>query len=154
HLVRGPRGEAEADMDAIWEAAVSTIQGVVEELGDHEIIAIAVTGQGDGAWFIDAAGRPPRNASLWLDGRASARLADRTADGRAAAMQATTGSPPFPGALPLLVDELSAADPDFRASAAAHLNCKDWLRFRLTGEIATDPSEASRTYLDTATGAY
>lgn len=154
HISRGPRGEAEADMDSIWDAAVSTIQGVVEELSAHEIVAIGVTGQGDGAWFIDSAGRPVRNASLWLDGRASARLDEWITDGRAAAMQAATGSPPFAGALPLLVDELSAADPGFRSSAAAHVNCKDWLRYRLTGEIATDPSEASRTYLDTATGAY
>lgn len=154
HIIRGSHGEAEADMGGIWDAAVTTIQGVVDELADCQVVAIGVTGQGDGAWFIDSAGRPVRNASLWLDGRASTRLEEWVANGRAAAMQAATGSPPFPGALPLLVEELSSSDPEFRGAVAAHLNCKDWLRYRLTGEIATDPSEASRTYLDTATGAY
>lgn len=154
HIIRGSQGEAEADMDGIWAAAVTTIQGVVEELTDCQVVAIGVTGQGDGAWFVDSNGRPVRNTSLWLDGRASARLDEWVTDGRAAAMQSATGSPPFAGALPLLVEELSASEPGFREAIAAHLNCKDWLRFRLTGEIATDPSEASRTYLDTATGSY
>jgi xylulokinase len=154
-VLRGDDGRAEADMDHIWDAAAATISAVVDEVGDDaEIVAIGVTGQGDGAWLVDADGRPVRHAALWLDGRAHARLEDWRADGRADAVHDATGSPLFAGALPLLVDELDAAEPGIRARAATQLNCKDWLRFRLTGVRATDPSEASRTYLDTATGAY
>ncbi|MEV4668963.1 FGGY-family carbohydrate kinase [Microbacterium sp. LWO12-1.2] len=151
---RSDDGRAEADMDHIWDAAASTIAAVVEEVGDAEIVALGVTGQGDGAWFVDVDGRPVGRAALWLDGRAHARLDDWSDDGRAAAVHAATGSPLFSGALPLLVDELMAAEPSIRDRVATQLNCKDWLRFKLTGNRATDPSEASRTYLDTATGSY
>ncbi|PRA81228.1 FGGY family carbohydrate kinase [Microbacterium sp. MYb66] len=151
---RSADGRAEADMDHIWDAAASTIAAVVDEIGDAEIVALGVTGQGDGAWLVDADGRPAGPAALWLDGRAHARLDDWLADGRAAAVHEATGSPLFSGALPILVDELMEADPSLRERAATQLNCKDWLRFKLTGRRATDPSEASRTYLDTATGAY
>ncbi|MBO9625897.1 MAG: carbohydrate kinase [Microbacterium sp.] len=153
-VLRGDDGRAEADMDHIWDAAAATISAVVEEIGDAEIVAMGVTGQGDGAWLVDADGRPVRNAALWLDGRANERLETWTADGRASAVHDATGSPLFAGALPLLIEELDAAEPGVRARTATPLNCKDWLRFRLTGVRATDPSEASRTYLDTATGRY
>jgi erythritol kinase len=154
HIERGGDGRAEADMDRIWDATATTLSAVVEAIGDAEVVAIGVTGQGDGAWFVDDHGRPVRPAALWLDGRANARLEEWLTDGRADAVQEATGSPLFAGALPLLVDELTAVEPCLRARIAHQLNCKDWLRFKLTGIIATDPSEASRTYLDTATGAY
>lgn len=154
HVLRGDDGRAEADMDRVWDAACATIASVVDEVGDAEIVALGVTGQGDGAWLIDADGRPLRHAALWLDGRANSRLDAWSADGRAAAVHAATGSPLFAGALPLLIEELDEREPDTRERTATQLNCKDWLRFRLTGERATDPSEASRTYLDTSTGAY
>ena len=33
--------------------------------------ALAITGQGDGTWLIDADGEPVAPAWLWLDGRAA-----------------------------------------------------------------------------------
>ncbi|GAA2453204.1 FGGY family carbohydrate kinase [Agromyces soli] len=156
-IERDSRGGAEAELDRIWDAAAATITAVLEEVradDDPEILAIGLTGQGDGAWFVDREGRPVRPAALWLDGRATERLATWRADGRAEAVHRATGSPLFAGALPLLAEELFEAEPGTRERFAHQLNCKDWLRYRLTGEIATDPSEASRTYLDTATGDY
>jgi len=156
HVHRGPRGEAEADMEHIWDATATTISAVAEGLdqAETEVVAIGLTGQGDGAWLVDQQGLPVLPAALWLDGRATARLNEWLPDGRAAAVHNATGSPLFPGALPLLIDAIREEHPDEFARAAHQLNCKDWLRFKLTGQIATDPSEASRTYLDTATGAY
>jgi erythritol kinase (D-erythritol 1-phosphate-forming) len=154
HLERPSPGWVEADMDRIWDATASTISAVVEQLGDADIVAVGITGQGDGAWFVDARRVPVRPAALWPDGRSAARLEDWLDDGRAQAVHDATGSPLFPGALPLLVDEILAAQPELRERVAHQLNCKDWLRYKLTGRIATDPSEASRTYLDTATGKY
>lgn len=154
HVRHSKDGRAEADMEHIWDAAATTISAVVDEIGDAEIVALGVTGQGDGAWLVDADGRPVGPAALWLDGRARNRVEEWLHDGRAQAVHEATGSPLFSGALPVLVDELLAADPDLRDRTMAQLNCKDWLRLKLTGTQATDPSEASRTYLDTATGAY
>ena len=153
-IERGDDGRAEANMNHVWDATVSTIVAVVEALGDADVVAIGITGQGDGAWFVDGRMQPLGNAALWLDGRPNARLTRWLADGRAQAVHQATGSPLFAGALPVLLEELVTADPELMASIAFQLNCKDWLRYKLTGHIATDPSEASRTYLDTGTGAY
>ncbi|KRC59114.1 hypothetical protein ASE14_15135 [Agromyces sp. Root81] len=154
HTERRHDGAAEADMDRLWEATVSTIIDVVAAIGDADVAAIGITGQGDGAWLVGENGLPLRPAALWLDGRAHERLERWQADGRAAAVHEATGSPLFAGALPVLVEELAAADPQLLVALGTQLNCKDWLRYQLTGVIATDPSEASRTYLDTGTGRY
>ncbi|MFT4230506.1 MAG: FGGY family carbohydrate kinase [Microbacterium sp.] len=151
---RGAGGRAESDPEEIWDAVAGAVRDAVADAGGDAVAAIGITGQGDGAWLVGPDGRPVRPAALWLDGRGAARVAEWEADGRNAAVIAATGSSIFPGTLPILLEELSADEPDAVVAAAHHLNCKDWIRFRLTGEAATDPSEASRTYLDVGTGEY
>jgi sugar (pentulose or hexulose) kinase len=148
------RGGAERDMDAVWLAVTDVVREALAVPGDVNVLAVGVTGQGDGAWLVDADGAPVRPAILWLDGRSEAVVRKWEVDGRAAAVWDATGSVPFAGSLPAIVDWLRENEPDTLRRARYHLNCKDWTRFRLTGEIATDPSDASRTYLDVATGKY
>jgi len=149
----GPR-KVEQDMDEVWRAVVETVRAAVLEAGAVEVAAIGVTGQGDGAWLVDIDGRPIGPAVIWLDGRATDRVAAWERDGRAALVREITGSALFPGVLPVLLEDLEAHDPELLDRAAAHLNCKDWIRYRLCGAFATDASEASRTYLDVRTGQY
>lgn len=152
HVQRGDHGEAEADMEHVWEATAFTISAVVDQIGvlDVDVVAIGLTGQGDGAWLVNDDGQPLRPAALWLDARASSTLDTWLSDGRGAAVAAATGSPLFPGALPVLLGAFDDAGMIDRSNGVHQLNCKDWLRFRLTGVMSTDPSESSRTYLDTA----
>jgi erythritol kinase len=153
-VVRVMPGGAESDPEDVWLATVQTTREALANVPGADVLAIGVTGQGDGAWLLDSDDQPLRNAVLWLDGRAANRVDRWGQDGRAQAVQETTGSPLFAGALPVLLAELTEADPELMGRASIHLNCKDWLRFRLVGEKATDPSESSRTYLDTSTLAY
>jgi len=154
HVQRGEKGEAELDMNRVWEATASTLTAVVEQLGGALVTGIGITGQGDGLWLVDGDGVPIGNAALWMDGRADAQIDAWEADGRADSVHRITGSRPFAGAFPMLLEMAVAADPGLPGRLGHHLNCKDWLGFKLTGVIATDPSEGSRTYLDLATGEY
>lgn len=145
----------EQDMDEVWSAVCETVRSAVQQAGDGvDIVAVGVTGQGDGAWLVDEDGRPCGPASIWMDGTATARVARWEEDGRGALVRRVTGSALFPGALPVLLEQLENDHPERLSRAVHQLNCKDWIRFRLTGEVATDASEASRTYLDVATGQY
>ncbi len=155
-VVRTPDGAAESNIDLVWEAVVGAVRQALSQArsAGPDVVAIGVTGQGDGAWLIDADGRPVRPAALWLDGRGADRVTVWQQDGRDAAVIAATGSASFPGTLPVLLDGFAETEPETLARAAHHLNCKDAVRHRLTGVVATDPSEASRTYLDPATLAY
>ena len=144
----GPAGEAEQDMNKIWDAVAACLRSVAEQLGDTRVIAIGLTGQGDGLWLVDADGEPVRPAATWMDGRAADRVQAWTEDGRGDKVLQVTGTTVFGGLFPVLIEELAATEPDAVARAATHLNCKDWLRLKLTGVRNTDYTEASRSFLD------
>lgn len=152
-VLRAESGAAEQDMEQVWRGVVRVIRDAVAA-GGARVVGIGVTGQGDGAWLVDGDGRPVGPAALWLDARAADRVRAWQRDGRDLAVRRYTGSAVFPGALPVLLDELAHRHPDRIARARYQLNCKDWVRYRLTGVLATDASEASRTYLDVHTGRY
>ncbi|MBB3665157.1 sugar (pentulose or hexulose) kinase [Prauserella sediminis] len=154
HVARPGPAQAEQSMTELWHAVVRTVREALETAGDVDVAAAGVTGQGDGAWLLDEHAEPVGPAILWLDGRAADRVRAWEHDGKAAAVRRTTGSTLFPGALPVLLEELEATRPELLRRARHHANCKDWIRSQLTGVLTTDASEASRTYVDTATGTY
>ncbi len=150
----GKRGEAEQDMEAIWQGVAACLREVRAQCPDDDVVAIGLTGQGDGAWLVDEAGVPTRPAATWLDGRAADRVNEWVSSGKADKVLETSGTTVFGGLFPVLYEEFQENDPDVIARSATHLYCKDWLRFRLTGERLTDYTEASRTFLNVATMEY
>lgn len=144
----GSSGEAEQDMNLIWEAVASCLRSVSDQLDGHEVVGIGLTGQGDGVWLVDKAGEPVRPAANWMDGRAGDRVAAWNEAGKGAKVLDVTGTSLFSGLFPVLLEELQDSEPETMAKAATQLYCKDWLRFKLTGQRATDYTEASRTFLD------
>lgn len=147
----GSHGEAEQDMNAIWEAVATCLRSVSESVSEMKIVGIGLTGQGDGVWLVDEQGEPVRKAANWLDGRSADRVDAWQADGRSEKLLELTGTPAFGGFFPVLYEELREAEPETIARAATQLYCKDWIRFKLTGERLTDYTEASRTFLDVNT---
>lgn len=154
HVERPAPGHAEQSMHEVWQAVADVVRRAVAAAGEAELVAAGVTGQGDGAWLLDEHHEPAGPAVLWLDGRAAERVRDWERDGRADAVRHSTGSTLFPGALPVLLEELEATRPELLAKARHQANCKDWIRLRMTGVLETDASEASRTYVDASTGTY
>ena len=101
--------------------------------------------------LVDAAGKPVRPAILATDSRAFAE-ANRLAEGDAGRKAlAVTGQVPAPYSPAALLAWLQSKEPAALVRARWLLHCKDWLRFRLTSEIATDPTEASHSFTDAAT---
>lgn len=152
-VIYGKGGEAEQDMNDLWHKVATCLRSVAEQVPEATILGIGLTGQGDGVWLVDEDGEPVRPAANWLDGRASNRVDQWNKDGRSKAVLDTTGTTTFAGLFPVLIEELAEREPENVARAATHLNCKDWLRFKLTGKRLTDYSEASRSFLDVRTGA-
>ena len=70
HLLDG--GGAEQDQALTWQSTARTLKQLSQQVPDlaNRVAAVAVTGQGDGTWLIDKAGKPVHNALLWLDARA------------------------------------------------------------------------------------
>jgi erythritol kinase (D-erythritol 1-phosphate-forming) len=149
-LVHGADDAVEQDLDVV----VAALGEVVREVtAGHTPHLVALTGQGDGCWLTDAAGRPVRPALSWLDGRAARLLEQWSADGVTERVFRANGSTLFPGAPGPLLAWLDAHEPAALDRAATAGTCKDAVFTRLTGERATDPSDSSMPFGDgTGTG--
>lgn len=140
----------EQDLEQTWTRTARTLQklgGSVPDLA-RRTAALAITGQGDGTWLIDGAGRPVAPAWLWLDTRAAPIVEELEASGTRAAIGRHTGCGLNAANQSGQLVWLKRNRPELLARATTAFHCKDWLYFRLTGRRAIDPSEAVFTFGD------
>jgi xylulokinase len=145
YAVRAPRpGWAESSPEEWWGAVLEATTAAVGRRG-AEVTALGLSGQMHGIVLADELGLPLRSAVLWADARSGAELAAyRRLDedlGRRLA------NPPAVGMAGPSLLWLRHHEPDAYTSARWALQPKDWLRMRMTGEAATEPSDASATLL-------
>ncbi len=143
--VQAPRpGWAESDPQDWWEAVVSATRAAVGDQGP-QVLALGLSGQMHGVVLTQADGIPLRPAVLWADGRSEEALAAYyrlpEAARRRLANPLTVG---MAGPSLLWLKEHEPAN--YRAARWA-LQPKDWLRLRLTGQVLSEPSDASGTLL-------
>ncbi len=136
----GP-GLAETDPARWWEAVVAAT-GRLPASVRSAVRAVGLSGQMHGVVLADAEGAPVRPAILWLDGRAGPAL------GRYPPQSpAITGNATSTGMTGPALAWLREHEPASLRAARWALLAKDWLRLRLTGEAATNPSDATGTLL-------
>ncbi|MFN8590144.1 MAG: FGGY-family carbohydrate kinase [Thermomicrobiales bacterium] len=138
-------GYAEQDLEELLAAVGAVIQ---EAAQDDSIELVGVTGQGDGVWLLDHAGRQVRRPILWSDARASALVTEWIDSGVAEEAFRRSGNMPFPGAAAPLLAWLDNHEPESLRAAATAAYCKDAIVQRLTGVRGTEASDASLPFLD------
>lgn len=149
--IETPRpGWAEQDMDRVWEAVKETIIESVRKakISPSSIAAIGVAGQGDGCRLLDKNFKPVRPSILWLDGRAGEIVTQWKKEGIDEEGFKISGSTIFSGATAAIVKWLTLNEPENLKKSRYFLFAKDWIKFKLTGRICTDPSDASRGPID------
>jgi xylulokinase len=104
---------------------------------------IGLSGQMHGATLLDDSLRVLRPAILWNDGRSHAECAELEA--RAPRSREITGNAAMPGFTAPKLLWIARHEPGVFARTAHVLLPKDWLRLELSGELATDASDASGT---------
>jgi xylulokinase len=143
---------AEQDPRA-WGAAVdTTIQRALDSVGAglHDHVTLSITGQMHSLVLLDSDGNPARPAILWADRRATAECT--MIENKVPNVAAITGNPPLPAfTLPQLL-WVRRHEPDVLSRTSHVLLPKDYLRWRYTGRVVTDWTDASGTgMLDSAT---
>jgi L-xylulokinase len=140
----------ERDMDELWRLAAASIRQAVATCGRPaaDISALAVTAHGDGLYLLDAANRPVRPGILSLDSRAGEIAESWKTQGTAAEALCITGQEPHASAPSALLAWIKRSEPANYLRIRSILACKDWLRFRLTGTVGTDHTEASTSFAD------
>lgn len=134
----------EQDMQLIWEDTVQAIRGIFAGgLRPEEIIGVFASGQGNGMMPIDRHGQPARMGILSLDSRASTIYNGWMLDGRYG-LVTQTSLLPFPVGSPLaLLAWFKQQAPEEFARIDTVLFSKDWIRYKLSGVICTDQTDAS-----------
>ena len=140
-------GWAEQDPADWWRASAAAIRSVCAASGGAGVEAVGLSGQMHGAVLLDGQDRVVRPAILWCDQRTGEECREITARVGAARLIELTSNPAITGfTLPKLLWTRRHA-PDAWARIRTVLLPKDYVRFRLTGERATDVADASGTLL-------
>ena len=145
-------GWAEQDPEAWWQATLASIDAVRGKRKDARIAAIGISGQMHSSVFLDRSGAVIRPALLWCDGRTTAECGEITTRvGGEERLRDLASNPALEGFTLPKVLWLRKHEPDAFARLATVLLPKDYIRYRLTGELASEPSDASATLMyDTA----
>ncbi len=145
-----PDGGVEQDMARTWACTASTLQDLCNQIPNlsTRVIAIAVTGQGDGMWLVDKAGEPVAPAWLWLDARSASIVEEFTALAAYDDHYRRTGTGVNVCQMNVQLAWMQRHRPEVLARATTGFHCKDWLYFKLCGNRASDPSEANFTFGD------
>ncbi|MEM6429926.1 MAG: xylulokinase [Deinococcota bacterium] len=138
-------GWAESDPDAWWQMTCEAIQEACQKADSTDIQAIGLSGQMHGLVTCTAEGKPLCPAILWADGRSS-HILDKYRE-LPEAMLTRLANPLATGMAGASLLWLKHHEPDVYEKMAWALQPKDWLRVKLTGEFAADPSDASATLL-------
>ena len=143
-------GWSEQDPECWWEATRATVRQVLTRanLTPADVAGVGLSGQMHGSVFLDADGVVIRPALLWNDQRTGAECAEieDRAGGREALIR-MVGNPALTGFTAPKVLWLRRHEPANWERVRQILLPKDYVRYRLTGQYATEVSDASGTLL-------
>jgi L-xylulokinase len=150
-------GWAERDMETVWQTTAEAISEAIKKSGisAEDIAAIACAGHGNGIYLIDGKGKPVRGAIMSHDGRARKYIDQWLADGVDKAIRPKTMQSIWPAQPNALLAWLRDNEPESIKKTKWVLMCKDYVRFRLTGEVYAELTDMSGTSLmNVGTGEY
>jgi len=140
---------SEQDPADWWNSAVNSIKQALKQSGltGSDIAAIGLTGQMHGLTLLDESGAVLRPAILWNDQRTGAECDDiRQALGKSR-LVALTGNDALTGFTAPKILWVRKHEPEVYAKARHVLLPKDYIRFKLTAQYATDKAGAAGTLL-------
>ncbi|MGL4463935.1 MAG: xylulokinase [Planctomycetia bacterium] len=143
-------GWSEQDPELWWTAAQSTVAALLAKgsIKADDVKAIGLSGQMHGSVFLDADDVVVRPALLWNDQRTAAECAEiESAAGGRDALLAMVANPALTGFTAPKILWLRNHEPRHFERVRKVLLPKDYVRLRLTGEYATEVSDASGTLL-------
>jgi xylulokinase len=143
-------GWSEQRADDWWHGVVASIRATLEAVPDAQgrIAAVCACGQMHGTVLVDSDGELAREAvPLWNDKRTADLVAAFERANDISDYLAESGNPPTPAWPGFKLQWLRDNDPKAYGAAAAVLMPKDFINLRLTGEVATDWTEASCSFL-------
>ena len=141
---------AEQDPDDWWRGAASAVREAVaaaRAAGPLEITGVGLSGQMHGVVLVDGAGRPLGRSLIWCDGRTQDECDEIESRVGPERLIELTSNPALTGFSAPKLLWLRRHQPREYEKARRFLLPKDYVRLRLTGEYASEVSDASGTLL-------
>ncbi|WPU23114.1 xylulokinase [Cedecea neteri] len=140
---------SEQDPEHWWQATDRAMRALGTEHSLSGVKAIGLAGQMHGATLLDSKQRVLRPAILWNDGRSGEECA--LLESNVEEAREITGNLMMPGFTAPKLLWVERHEPEIFAQINKVLLPKDYLRLRMTGEFASDMSDAAGTmWLDVA----
>ncbi|MFJ8023557.1 xylulokinase [Streptomyces sp. NPDC096311] len=150
YQLSSPRaGWCEQDPGAWWDAVAGAVRAAVRSarISPEDVTGIGVTGQMHGLVLVDGLGAVLRPAIIWPDRRCVPQLRGLDSALAADAVRAVTGTAASTGLLGPNLAWVRQHEPEIYAGSRCALLPKDYLRYLLTGQVHTEPSDACGTLL-------
>ena len=138
-------GWAEQDPNDWWHAACGGMKSVMEQSGikAHDVKGIGISGQMHGLVMLDKAGNVLRKSIIWCDLRTAKECVEITEKVGAKRLIEITANPALTGFTASKIMWVKNNEPEVYGKCAHILLPKDYVRYMLTGEFATEVSDAS-----------
>ncbi|MCB8882597.1 carbohydrate kinase [Acidisoma cellulosilytica] len=135
----------EEDTELTWAGVAIAIRAALADAGlpASAIAAVGVSGHMGGLWALDREGVPFERAIAWPDGRASELLQRWRTSGVVEKVYDISGNALIPGMPIVLLAWMQLNRPDLFRRIGRIFCAKDYVNYRLTGEVATDESDLS-----------
>jgi len=146
-------GWAEQKPETWWKSAVSAIKQVLKatKVKPSQVVSVGLAGQMHSSVFLDRDSEVIRPALLWCDGRTTQECREITARVGERQLREWVSNPALEGFTLPKVLWLKKNEPAAFERLAKVVLPKDYIRYRLTDKLATEPSDASATLMyDTA----
>ena len=141
-------GWAEQNPEDWWAATIQSIGGVLSRTPGARVAAVGLSGQMHSSVFLDRGGSVVRPALLWCDGRTTAECAEITRRaGGEERLREWVRNPALEGFTLPKVLWLRNHEPDAYERVATVVLAKDFIRYRLTGCLVSEPSDVSGTLM-------
>jgi xylulokinase len=148
-------GYAEQNPDNWWRATIHTVQAAISQatIDKTAIAGIGLSGQMHGTVCLGKNGEPLRPAIIWADTRSKPQCDDLMKRANPQEMARHAPGRPAAGFMASTLMWLAQNEPETLARTSAVILPKDEVRRRLTGEVATEVSDAASSWLlDVASG--
>ncbi len=151
----GPNGVAEQNAEDWWDAVRISTRTLLAGQEPDRVAAIAFSGQMMGCLCVDRDGRPLRQHMLYCDQRSVDQAASLTERGGEDEIYRITGHRASASYSATKLMWVRDNQPDIYRNTHKMLNAKDYLNYRLTGRMTSEPTDASGTNLfDLKAGAW
>ncbi len=144
-MMQPHNGWAEQDPEDWWQAAVFTLSSVMKKSGvdKDDVVGLGISGQMHGLVMLDEKGDVLRPSIIWCDQRTGAECIEITKKVGAKQLIDITANPALTGFTASKIMWVKNHEPDIYKKCKHILLPKDYVRYKLTGDFATEVSDAS-----------